>query len=215
MPDQGTDWRHIGGILAGPIFVVAFLTEGATRADYNPLRHPVSSLAIGEFGWTQAANFLVTGALLMLFASIFWRRARWTAVFVGLAGFGLVGAGLFVTDPLSGYPPGTAGFPSERTIAGRLHDLFSVLFFLGMPFAAISIAWRFARTGDGRWAAYSAVSAAAFTAFFVLAALGFRQVAGFVEWGGLFQRLSIVSGLFWAMLLALIVRTNGVPATDK
>jgi hypothetical protein len=40
------------GAIAGPMFTVAWLVEGATRADYSPLRHPVSSLALGEFGWT-------------------------------------------------------------------------------------------------------------------------------------------------------------------
>ena len=36
------------GVIAGPLFVVAFLVEGATRAHYDPLRHPVSSLALGD-----------------------------------------------------------------------------------------------------------------------------------------------------------------------
>jgi hypothetical protein len=33
------------GVAAGPLFLVTALAEGATRADYHPLRHPVSSLA--------------------------------------------------------------------------------------------------------------------------------------------------------------------------
>lgn len=37
------------GAIAGPLFVVAFL-EGATCDDYDPLRHPVSSLALGPSG---------------------------------------------------------------------------------------------------------------------------------------------------------------------
>ena len=53
------------GAIAGPLFVFAFLIEGATRADYDPLRQPVSSLALGDQGWTQSANFLVTGLLML------------------------------------------------------------------------------------------------------------------------------------------------------
>lgn len=45
------------GAVAGPLFTVAWLLEGATRADYDPLRHPVSSLAFSELGWTQRATF--------------------------------------------------------------------------------------------------------------------------------------------------------------
>jgi hypothetical protein len=40
------------GVIAGPLFVLVFVVEGATRADYDPLRHPVSSLALGYWGWT-------------------------------------------------------------------------------------------------------------------------------------------------------------------
>jgi hypothetical protein len=50
-------------VIAGPLFVVAFLVEGATRPDDDPLRHPASSLALGPFGWTQTAKFIVAGLL--------------------------------------------------------------------------------------------------------------------------------------------------------
>jgi hypothetical protein len=36
------------GVIGGPLFVATFLVEGATRADYELLRHPVSSLALGD-----------------------------------------------------------------------------------------------------------------------------------------------------------------------
>jgi Domain of unknown function (DUF151) len=36
------------GAIAGPLFTVAWAVEGATRAHYNPLRHPVSSLELGD-----------------------------------------------------------------------------------------------------------------------------------------------------------------------
>src|SRR6185437_9410454 len=53
------------GALAGPLFVAAFLAEGASRSDYDPLRHPVSALARGPRGWQQRANFAVAGTLLL------------------------------------------------------------------------------------------------------------------------------------------------------
>jgi hypothetical protein len=34
--------------IAGPLFVTVFVIEGARRPDYKPLRHPVSSLALGS-----------------------------------------------------------------------------------------------------------------------------------------------------------------------
>jgi hypothetical protein len=48
------------GMIAGPAFVAVFLAEGAARDGYRPLRHPVSSLALGPRGWIQAGN-IITG----------------------------------------------------------------------------------------------------------------------------------------------------------
>ena len=53
------------GVWAGPVFAAMFLAEGAVRDGYRPLRHPVSSLALGPRGWIQTANFAVTGVLCL------------------------------------------------------------------------------------------------------------------------------------------------------
>ena len=50
---------------AGPAFVAAFLVERAVRDGYRPLRHPVSSLALGSRGWIQTGNFAVAGTLFL------------------------------------------------------------------------------------------------------------------------------------------------------
>ena len=98
------------GVIAGPLFVVAFLFEGATRADYDPLRHPVSSLALGDYGWVQSANFLVAGLLTLAFsvglrsALRLGKGSTWGPLLVGVWAIGLLGAGVFVTYPVSGYP---------------------------------------------------------------------------------------------------------------
>ncbi len=57
------------GAIAGPLFVAAFLVEDAARVGYEPLRHPVSSLALGDHGWTQTANFVVACLLTLAFAA--------------------------------------------------------------------------------------------------------------------------------------------------
>ena len=44
-------------------------------------------------------------------------------VLVGSVALGLIGAGVFIADPLNGYSPGVPMVPSERTVHGRLHDL--------------------------------------------------------------------------------------------
>ena len=65
---RGKPWirRLLGcGLVAGPVFVSVFLAEGAARDGYRPLRHPVSSLALGPRAWVQAGNFVVTGTLFL------------------------------------------------------------------------------------------------------------------------------------------------------
>jgi hypothetical protein len=41
--------------------------RGRDHARYDPQRHPVSSLALGPFGWTQTLNFMVVGLLTLAF----------------------------------------------------------------------------------------------------------------------------------------------------
>src|SRR4051794_10136789 len=86
------------GVIGPLLFIVVFLIEGATRAGYNAFRYPVSSLSIGNFGWIQAANFLMSGALIFAFAFGVRHALRgskggvWGPLLIGLAGLGLFGA---------------------------------------------------------------------------------------------------------------------------
>ncbi|MFC4942308.1 DUF998 domain-containing protein [Pseudonocardia sp. GCM10023141] len=187
------------GIVAGPLFVAAFLVEGALRPGYSPMRHPVSSLSIGEYGWTQMANFLVTGLLVLALAWGLRDEGRWTPTLVGLLGVGLLGACVFTCDPINGYPPGTPLAPVATT-HGTLHSAFSSLLFLGLPIACLVAA---RRAGRGRFAGYSIATAIAFLALFVLAALGFAQNPAFLPVAGLMQRLCLAVGFAWLAALAL------------
>jgi hypothetical protein len=200
------------GVVAGPLFTLGWVVEGATRADYNPVRHPVSSLALGAYGWTQVANFLVAGILSVAFAVGLWRALRpwggstWGPVLIGAYGIGLMGAGVFPTDPVSGYPPGTPDQLVEySSVPALLHDLFSTPVFVGLPIACFVFVRRFSRWGRRGWAIYSALTGGVFTVGFVLASLAFGQVAGLVEIGGLLQRLTITVGWTWLLLLAVLL----------
>jgi hypothetical protein len=86
------------GVAAGPLFLLTAFAEGATRADYHPLRHPVSSLALGPHGWMQVANFVVTGGLYLSYAVGLWRAPRTVVgtrigtILIGAVAVGLLGA---------------------------------------------------------------------------------------------------------------------------
>jgi hypothetical membrane protein len=193
------------GVVAGPLFVVAFLAQGAVRAGYDPLVHPVSSLALGPSGWTQSVNFVVTGALLLAFAAGLWLQASGviTPVLIAIVAVGLIGAGFFPADPINGYPPGTPLAPPYPTTDGALHDAFSALFFLGLPITCLVVAWRAGRSRRVGWAVASVLIAVAFLGTFVLAGMGFSQDPAFLPFGGLWQRVSVAIGMGWLTALAL------------
>lgn len=196
------------GIVAGPLFVAAFLVQGILKPDYNPLRHPVSALALGPLGAIQTANFLLTGVLVLAFATIALSRThKPTAVLIGLWGLGLIAAGIFVTDPVSGFPKGTPDAIVEPTLTGSLHDGFSVAGFLCVIAAIFVTARRQWRQGDKRQAAASLVTGIATAAFFGLFAAAFSQTQGLVEYGGAFQRVCVILGFGWITALAINTRT--------
>jgi hypothetical membrane protein len=203
------------GAIGAPLFVVVFVIEDSVPsirpAGYHPLRHAVSLLAIGPLGWMQVASFVVSGLLLFAFAVGLRQALRGyldgisAPVLVGLIGIGLVGAGVFTTDPFGGYPPGTptiSGRP-DWTIHGALHQVFSLLVFLGLPAACCVIGYRFARAGRKGWACYSIGTAVVVLTLFVLFSRGFAQHSTFVSIGGLLQRLTLITGLTWIAALAL------------
>jgi hypothetical protein len=125
------------------------------------------------------------------------------AILIGAAAVGLLGAAAFVTDPVSGYPPGTPGAPGEYTTSGALHDLFSIPTFLGLPAAGFVFGHWFRKIGNRRRAIYSTGSAVAMLVFFGLAGAAFNQVAALVSFGGLFQRATVAIDFAWLTGLAI------------
>jgi hypothetical protein len=126
------------------------------------------------------------------------------------AGVGLIGAGLFVTDPVAGFPPpqdapdGAAGTAQEAgpTCAGQLHNLCAIPVFVGIPAAALVCAGSAARRHEYGWAAYCAGSALGMAGTCVLFGVAFAGAPQLVRREGLFQRISIATGFGWLSALS-------------
>ena len=57
----------LAGMTAAAFFVVVFTVHGWLRPGYSALGMFVSELSLGPHGWIQILDFLVTGALVLVF----------------------------------------------------------------------------------------------------------------------------------------------------
>ncbi|MFC5138131.1 DUF998 domain-containing protein [Actinomycetospora rhizophila] len=185
------------GVLAGPFYVVVGLAQALTRDGFDLTRHDLSLLAAGPWGWIQIANLVVTG-LMVVAAAVGMARAlrtlgggpgtTWGPRLVAAFGVGMVGAGVFVADPMNGYPPGTPdGPPVAVTVGGIGHLVFGGLGFLCLVAGALVLA-RAQRPGPA-W--FSRVTGVLFLVAFAGIASGSSSPA-------------VVLG-FWAALLLVWV----------
>ncbi|WP_018332836.1 DUF998 domain-containing protein [Actinomycetospora chiangmaiensis] len=135
------------GLVAGPLYVVSALVQGLVRDGFDLARDDVSLLANGPFGWVQIATFVVCG-LMTAAAGVGVTRALrtlrdrrpWSGWLVVGYGIGLALAGVFVADPMNGFPPGTPdGPPAVVSVGGIGHVVVAGLGFLCLVGACFAV----------------------------------------------------------------------------
>jgi hypothetical protein len=185
--------------MAGPLFGISAGLNGALRPGYDPWRHPISSLALGERGWIQKTTFVAVGALgLAGAAGLRSSGPRWGTLALATWSAALVGAGLFDTDPVNGYPPDASPRSNGDTSpADTLHEVFSLAAFVALASAAASYAVHFGRRRNVPWFLASATAVAGFSGLMIAASAGFAQDPRFTARAGLFQRAAIGTGFAW------------------
>lgn len=201
-----TDLLLLLGPATAALFVLVVTVEGVRRPGYDSGYHTGSELELGERGWIQRANFVVVAAGMAGFA-IGVLRALDTvlaALLLGVAAGGFLAAGLFVPDPVRGYPPGastTRGRP--ETWHAKLHDLTGPIIFLSLLGAVLAVATRL----DGVWRVYTSATAAV---GFVLVA---STIAAYLaDWArtGLVQRALICVCLLWVVVLGTALSVDAI-----
>lgn len=163
------------GILAGPFFAVVALIQAFTREGFDMIRHPASMLSLGDLGWIQIANFVLTGILFILCGIGLRQRLttgigrNWAPRLFVIYGIALVIGGVFAADPGLGFPPGAPeGAPKEMSWHGAIHAFAPIFGFISHTAALFVLARRFGSQGKQGWK-YSTIIAAA--AMFVLATI--------------------------------------------
>jgi hypothetical protein len=194
------------GVVAGPLYVVVALLQVLFHDGFDPSRHPLSLLSLGDWGWIQITNFVVGGLLAIGFAMGLrrvlrpGRGATWAPLLVG--GYGLIAGGAFVADPALGFPPGTPdGIPDHFSWHGLVHAFAPPLASLSLIAACFVLVRRFVGLGQRRWATYSAVTGVACLA---LAALPSQQTVS--------VRLAVAILISWTWVSALAISLLAEPA---
>jgi hypothetical protein len=185
------------------------------------MRQFVSLLSLTPEGWLQTVNFLVSGALIVAGGVGLWmaipsgigRRAIPIGVVFG--GLGFVIAGIFPTDPIQGYPPGTPlEMPATASATAAVHLTGAFLFFGGIAAAALIGARRFARDGEPVWAAVSLASGLLTLVANLVTSTPPGTISPLASVAGLLQRISITAGLAWIALVSGRLLRQTVPASD-
>jgi hypothetical membrane protein len=180
--------------------------EALTRTGFDLAHDDLSLLSNGPFGWIHITLLVVTGSLVVLggagLRSVLRSPATRAPWFLIVFGVGLIAAGVFVADPMGGFPPGTpAGHPLHVSPQGTAHFIAAALGFLGLLIACALLGRRFSRTGDRGLALYSVVTGVIFLAAFAGIATGSTStlvVFGF--WAG------VILAFTWLTTLCLRYR---------
>lgn len=170
------------GVLAGPVYVVAGLVQALTRDGFDLTRHDLSLLANGPLGWIQITNLIVSGLMTVAAAVGMGRALRvlgggpgtvWGPRLILGYGIGLIGAGVFVADPMNGFPRGTPdGPPVAVTVGGVGHIVFGAIGFVCLIAGCLTIARHYRRAQRVGMTWFSRVTAVVFLVAFAGIASG-------------------------------------------
>jgi len=200
------------GVVAGPLFIAVLMIQAFAREGFDLSRHPLSLLSLGDLGWIQIANFIVTGGLFVVCAVGMRRVLRpgrsgtWAPRLVGAFGVGLMLAGVFTTDAGAGFPPGApAGAPEQISWHGILHEVGFGLAFLGMIVGCLVFARRFAALKRRSWVGVCVATTTAVLVF-----------ASWPDTDSVSLRLVIASAILFGFVAVLAARLmRGLPVAAE
>ena len=195
------------------VFLIAVVTQGAARPDYDPWHQSISALSLGAGGWVQDVFFLLLGSVLLSTVPS-WSRIlrggvgeRSYPVLTALMGASLIAAALWPQDPAPGYDPELLGLALPTT-TGLLHLTAAGVGAFSSIAAMFVMAARFRQlSGWEGWARPTRLAAALTTVCVVVYAVWSVQPTGLA---GTFERLVVIVPGVWGYV---VIRRlgDGVP----
>jgi hypothetical protein len=192
------------GVIGPVLFTATFTIEGWLRPGYDSCGMFVSALSLGPRGGIQIANFIVSGALIAIFAhyvaSEFKEGKAWRVgpALLSIIGFCLLASGPFVMDPV------TVPF-MEMSWHSYLHYAFGILVFSLAPVSCFVFFGRFRADGRWRWFQWWTLAAGLIMTASVAALKGAMLPGPLQPYIGIVQRVALIDYLAWLECFGLAV----------
>jgi hypothetical protein len=169
------------------------------RPDVNPMLEPVSTYAVGPYGFLFIAANIGSGlAALALTLGLYRGIAPRGRSSVGLFLLGLYG----ISELMAAIFPIDVG--AEATIAGTIHNIVGNISFFAFPIGVILLSLGMGK--DERWRSFRRTALA--LSLLVVLTVILTMVGSNIGIGfGLTQRLANVTALAWMLLVALHLRS--------
>lgn len=190
------------GVASGPLFYIVAVAQMFTRSGFDIRHHAISLLSLGDLGWIQITNFIVTGVLAIMCAvGMRWvlhpgRGGTWGPLLIGIYGMGMIVGGIFHPDPGLGFPPGApAGMPTAMSWHAVLHSIFFYTAFLSLIVACFVFVRRFMFQGRRGWGIYCAATGVVSPLLIVLG-------TSITSWAGVLFAIAGVVAFGWVSVMA-------------
>jgi hypothetical protein len=192
----------VAGVL---VFLAVVAVEHLLTPSLHPARHQISEYAHADTGALMVAGFLAWAISLAATAACVWHRRRTLplTLLLAVAALGMMLTASFPTQTSAGaLPPGTT-----LTLTGRIHDLGSGITSLALLVATVVSAAQI-RTPRSFRTRVAILVLIAIAASAVLLAIG-------PDVGGIRQRLVVLAGCVWQMLLLSVLDRGGERADGE
>lgn len=197
----------VAGMVGAVLFVAVFTVQGWLYPGYSWTGMFVSELSLGPYRLVQMLNFVLTGALVLVFGR--GLSVHFSAGAASRAGPALVqcmGVSLMVSRPFTTDP--SAMF-DQTSVHGLLHGIFGALFFTLAPVSCFVFFRRFRI--DQPWRPLAGWTLAAGVVLSVgigLLKISQQPGSGLFEWKRLVQRVLLVTLMAWIFVFASRLRRH-------
>jgi len=204
----------LAGAIGPVLFVATFTIEGWRRPGYDAVAMYISELSLGSRGWVQIANFVVFGALLLVFARGVvaelrdGKASRAGPILLAIIAGAFLLSGPFVMDPAT-------TIPEDLSLPGAVHLVLGAIVFSLMPASCVVLWRRFREDPRWRWFAGWTLAAATVITLAVVVQLVVRTSppAPPHPWAGAIQRTAIFTYMAWLFVFAVgLLSGSSAPA---